>query len=52
MIKNTLEKRFRSVDKRIAVKEDDIYKVLKRMKPNIASGPEGVASSVLKLCAD
>ena len=34
------------------MKEGEIYKVLKRMKPNKSSGPDGVRSIVLKRCAE
>ena len=50
--KNTLNKIFICVNERIVWKEGEIYKVLKRMKPNKASGPDGVRPIVLKRCAE
>ena len=44
--KNTLEGKLTNVNERIVLKEDEICNVLKRMKP------DGVRSSVIKLCAE
>ena len=48
----TLEERLMSTIDRIVLKEDEIYIVLRRMKPSKASGPVGVRLSLLKCCAE